>query len=406
MSDRFVCETLVIGSGAGGASVAATLAGAGVDVLMLEEGAHIPAAQAPAGISKSMLAMWRGGGLLTTLGSQIAFAEGRCVGGGTEINSAIFQRIPDSVLETWAASNGIGDLTPASLAPYFDRAAAAVNASLTPGEPGPPTDILARAGAAMGWKVSQLERGQRLCVGTNLCTAACPTSGKQSMSATLIPQALAQGARLVSRARVQRLIHKERRVTGATALVTDADGRQRSLTVSAENVFLSAGTMQTPSLLARSGVAGNAGRSFQLHPTIRVLARFPGEVNAHRYRLPLVAITEFMPELRFGGSVFTLPTFGMAIAEDWQRRAPQLPLYARHAIYYAMIKPDGVGRIHTLPGMAEPVVRYAPHRTRPAAAVGWRPHAGPGAAGCRSRACDAVRDGPCGLERCGRHCQG
>ena len=49
MSATLACEALVIGTGAGGASMAATLAEAGVDVLMLEEGAHIPAAQAPAG---------------------------------------------------------------------------------------------------------------------------------------------------------------------------------------------------------------------------------------------------------------------------------------------------------------------------------------------------------------------
>ena len=82
-------------------------------------------------------------------------------------------------------------------------------------------------------------------------------------------------------------------------------------------------------------------------------------MNAHRYRLPLVAITEFVPELRFGGSIFTLPTYGMAIAEDWSRRAEQLADYAHHAIYYAMIRPDGVGRVYTLPGVADPVVTYA-----------------------------------------------
>ena len=68
MSQNVTCEALVIGTGAGGASMAASLAEAGLDVMMLEEGAHIPAAEAPAGISRSMLAMWRGGGLLTTLG--------------------------------------------------------------------------------------------------------------------------------------------------------------------------------------------------------------------------------------------------------------------------------------------------------------------------------------------------
>jgi choline dehydrogenase-like flavoprotein len=353
------CEVLVIGTGAGGASVAATLSEAGADVLMLEEGPYIPAAEAPAGLSRSMLKMWRGGGLLTTLGSQVAFAEGRCVGGGTEINSAIFQATPDSVLKEWAAANGIGDFTPSSLKPYFDRASAVVNASLTPGPAGPPTEILARAGRAMGWKVSELDRGQRNCVGTNMCSAACPTGGKQSMTATLIPQALARGARLLPQARVRKLMVAGARVTGAQARVTGGDGKQHNVTIAADTVFVCAGTTQTPALLARSGIRSEAGRSFQLHPTIRLLARFKDQINAQRYRLPLVAITEFMPELRFGGSVFTLPTYGMAMAEDWKNRADRLSDYARHAIYYAMIKPDGVGRIHTIPGLDEPVTRYA-----------------------------------------------
>src|SRR5947208_9619741 len=89
------CEVLVIGTGAGGASAAATLADAGVDVLMLEEGPYVPADVAPQGLAEALPMLWRGGGLTATIGgTQIALVEGRCVGGGTEINSAIFQRTP------------------------------------------------------------------------------------------------------------------------------------------------------------------------------------------------------------------------------------------------------------------------------------------------------------------------
>src|SRR5205823_9941081 len=99
-STTLTCDVLVVGTGAGGASVAATLAEAGVDVLMLEEGPHIPADVAPQTLSEALPALWRGGGLTATLGSPpIALAEGRCVGGSTEINSAIFQRAPDEVID-------------------------------------------------------------------------------------------------------------------------------------------------------------------------------------------------------------------------------------------------------------------------------------------------------------------
>lgn len=352
------CEVLVIGTGAGGASVADMLSEAGLDVLMVEEGVHIPASDAPQGISESMRKMWRGGGLMSTLGSQIAFAEGRCVGGGTEINSAIFQRAPISVLERWRTANQLDDMSAQALEPYYNRAAAAVNASQTPGPPGPVTSILEQAGNAMGWEVTSLERGQRGCVGTNLCSAACPTGGKQSMSSTLIPQARTRGARLLSSTRAKRLVLRNGRVTGAIVSQRDELGHSRDEMISASWIFVAAGTMQTPMLLWRSGISRLAGASFQLHPTIRLLARFPKTVNAQRDRLPLVAITEFVPELRFGGSIFTIGTYAMALTEDWRHQAGLLPDYSHHAMYYAMIKPDGVGRIQCLPGIADPIVTY------------------------------------------------
>src|SRR4029079_16305409 len=142
-----------------------------------------------------------------------------------------------------------------------------------------------------------------------------------------------------------------RRAAGAVASATDTQGRRHRVTVNASQIFLCAGTTQTPSILLRSGIRKNVGRSFQLHPTIRVLATFPEAVNAHRHELPLVAITEFMPGLRFGGSVFTLSTFGLVLAEDWPVRGRYLHEYAHCAIYYAMIRPDGVGHIWTVPGL-------------------------------------------------------
>src|SRR5262249_56423109 len=96
---------------------------------------------------------------------------------------------------------------------------------------------------------------------------------------------------------------------------------------------------QTPSILQRSGISKNIGRSFQVHPTIRVVAAFPEQVNAHRHDLPLVAISEFMPALRMGGSVFTLSSFALALAEDWRGRGPFLPAYAPFLVFFLVCPP-------------------------------------------------------------------
>lgn len=62
--------------------------------------------------------------------------------------------------------------------------------------------------------------------------------------------------------------------------------------------------------------------------------------------------------MRFGGSNFSVATYALSLAEDWEHRAQWLPDYTHYAMYYAMIKPDGVGRIYPIPKAAEPIVTY------------------------------------------------
>ena len=353
------CDVLVVGSGAGGACIAATLAEANVDVLVLEEGPYVAADAAPLDLSESMPAMWRGGGLTATLGSTpIAFAEGRCAGGGTEINSAIFQPASDDIIARWSRTNHLAALTPQALAPYYARAAAAVNASPTAGPAGPPTALLQRAADAMAWRTTPLERARRDGPQTRHHLSGMADGLKQSMTMTLLPTALARSARLLTNCRVDRLVGRGRRIVGARASALGGDGRRHAVAISASTVFVCAGTTQTPALLQRSGLGRNTGRAFQLHPTVRVIAQFAEPVDADRHHLPLVAVTEFAPELRFGGSVFTLATFGLSLAEDWATRRGLLADYPHCAVYYAMIRPDGVGQIRAVPGLAEPIVSY------------------------------------------------
>ena len=88
-------EFLIIGSGAGGATTAAVLAAAGRSVLVVEEGPWIdPDAVEPFSLQEMEL-KYRHQGSSAALGSPpVAYAEGRCVGGSTEINSGLWHRLP------------------------------------------------------------------------------------------------------------------------------------------------------------------------------------------------------------------------------------------------------------------------------------------------------------------------
>ena len=122
------------------------------------------------------------------------------------------------------------------------------------------------------------------------------------------------------------------KVTGALACV-ELGSKMLKFSIKFNHVFVCGGATQTPTLLLKSGFKEHVGKYFKLHPTIRVLAEFDTEVTANHSRLPLYAITEFLPNYRIGGSIFSIPTYGMFLAEDWFNRSSMLPNYKNMGFY-------------------------------------------------------------------------
>ena len=357
-NDELSCQVCVIGSGAGGASVASTLAEKGLDVIILEEGDFLDTEKSPLTAPSSMVNMWRSAGLTPALGkSPIAYAEGNCVGGGTEINSAIFQRVPEEIEHYWAKE--IPDLDTGELAPYYDWAGDVVNASTTDGELGPASDLLKKASQKQQWNYTVLERGQRSCVGTNHCSFGCPTGGKQSMVRTLIPKAVSNNARIFSNVHVKKIVSNGNKAQFALCDVKSKNKTRKSIKVFADAFFVACGAIHSPALLQRSGLKSAASSSFQLHPTLKIMGLFNRKIDASSSRLPLFAITEFMPKFRIGGSVTTPGTFGMNLAENLESRSHLIAEMDQTATYYSMIAPEGWGSIRHVWPFKDPFVSYS-----------------------------------------------
>ncbi|HEY4331324.1 MAG TPA: GMC family oxidoreductase N-terminal domain-containing protein, partial [Ilumatobacteraceae bacterium] len=97
-------EVLIVGSGAGGATTAALLAEAGFGVLIVEEGEWVEQGTVVPFSLEQMDRQYRSGGVTVALGlPSIAYTEGRCAGGGTEVNSGLYRRPPQELLERWRA---------------------------------------------------------------------------------------------------------------------------------------------------------------------------------------------------------------------------------------------------------------------------------------------------------------
>ena len=92
-------DILVVGSGPGGAVVAATLAEAGREVLMLESGAAETLDPHPPFSAAEMTAKYRAGGMTAIVSRPpVNYVEGECLGGGSEINSGLHHRLPPHAL--------------------------------------------------------------------------------------------------------------------------------------------------------------------------------------------------------------------------------------------------------------------------------------------------------------------
>ena len=129
-------QVLVVGSGAGGATTAALLAEAGFDVLIVEEGPWVDQDTVVPFSLDQMDRQYRSGGVTVALGlPSIAYTEGRCAGGGTEVNSGLYFRPPVDVVERWRRDFRIQDLDVDELESIADEVEQAINVTTVPGDP-------------------------------------------------------------------------------------------------------------------------------------------------------------------------------------------------------------------------------------------------------------------------------
>lgn len=325
------CDVLVVGSGPGGSVTACTLAEAGRDVVLVEEGPALPQDSCPSFSRQEMEEKYRHGGLTVTLGSaKVNYVEACVVGGGSEINSGLYHRTPAVMLERWAREFRLAEASSAQMATWSaqveqdlaieDSTAAATPASLK----------LAEGARRLGWSAEAVPRWYS-------------QGRRNSMSRTYLPRATKAGARLVSGRRVDRF----RRVGAGWEVEAGAE------TIRCDHLFLCAGAVQTPWLLHRSGRAPTAGRTLALHPTVKVVARFEEEVNHPGAGVPVHQVREFSPEFCFGGSISSPPYLALALLNKGFPLQSLPSEWRRMAVYYCMVEAEAQGRV--LPG---PLVSY------------------------------------------------
>lgn len=349
-------DVVVVGSGAGGGVLAARLAQAGNDVVVLEAGGYFNESDFNGLELWAYEHLYRGGGITQTAEGTVAILAGACLGGGTTVNWTNCLRTRPAVRAQWEDEFGLEGLTSADFDRHLDavweRAGVNDRCSDFNGPTKRLQDACARAGISFTTITRNTDPATYDADAAGLLGFGDATGSKQGTLKTWLQDAADAGARFVVGCRADTIITAQGRAAGVRATATGADGRRTSVEVHAPQVVCAAGALETPALLLRSGIGGPAaGHYLRLHPATGVSGIY-GEPQESWWGAPQTALSDQYADLEdgYGFLVETslqAPALG-STATPWSSGEGHKELMSRgaeSAAFVMLIRDRGHGRV-------------------------------------------------------------
>lgn len=277
-------DVCVVGSGAGGAVIAARCAAAGKDVLVLEMGGYRNEQDFKQLELPGYLELYYGGGLAASESGSIGILAGQTLGGGTVVNYMNCVRTPEEVLREWDAEHGLTGLgDPSFVADHMDVVMERLGANTEATAQNAIHRRLIAGCDELGyehrpiWRNASLDDDPAKC---GYCPAGCQHGCKRSAMKTWLQDASDSGARALVGCHAERVLSEDGRATGVAATVTHPDGTTTAVEIEAPTVVVAGGAVESPALLLRSGIGGPAvGKHLRLHPAFAVMGAYAEEIR-------------------------------------------------------------------------------------------------------------------------------
>ena len=350
--DADVC---VIGSGAGGAVVAAELARSGKRVVVLERARPRFEDAFDGRELAGYAALFVDRGIAATEDRAIALLAGSALGGGTVVNWNTSLRITPAVAAEWRVA-GVEDLTP-----HYEAVEARSDVDRDESARNGANAALERGSKVLGLSSATIARNVKGCGDCGQCTLGCRRGAKQSTLRTFLVDACANGAEILAATEARRIEVTNGAVTGVVASVDGGEVRVR-----ASLVALAGGAILSPAVLLRSGIAREqAGRHFHLHPVSVTSGVYPDDLGGVWSGVPQSVLGDAFAEVE-GAYGFRLevpqgyPGILAASFPWWGADAhrARASVARRIAPFIAIVRDRTEGQIAVDRG-GEPVVRYA-----------------------------------------------
>ncbi len=369
-------DVAIVGTGAGGGVAAESLALAGLDVVMIEEGPLRSSTDFHMREAEAYPSLYMESAARKTADKAVNILQGRCVGGGTTVNWTSSFRTPPATLARWQRDWGLADCTTEALAPWFERMEARLAIAPWNVPPNANNAVLAIGARKLGIAYGTIRRNVRGCWDLGYCGMGCPINAKQSMLVTTIPGALERGARLVVRTRALRLAREGERIASLECAGMDASGTASGparFTVRARQFVVAAGGIGSPALLLRSALPdphGLVGKRTFLHPSVVSAAIMPERIAGYSGAPQTIYSDHYLDTLSPSGpmgfkleappihpilAAITLPGHGEAHAR-WMRELPNL--HVQIALLRDGFHPQSEGGTVRLRDDGTPVLDY------------------------------------------------
>jgi choline dehydrogenase-like flavoprotein len=322
-------DYLIIGSGPGGTTAAKIISEyTNSTIAVVEEGSR-NSSKINMGSFEDLSKRYRYGGAEIVFGSpSTSIAEGRGLGGGSEVNSGIYHRIPNQKVENWSKNFNIENLSTESLQDdysYIENWLKIDNSNQN------------SKGLSKVIKNCAIKK--------NLEFEECKTWNKNKSSNVKNSMSVAfydtepKNINLYLNTKVNKIFFNSKRL--ATE-VECFDGKSK-FNIKFKFLIIACGTFQTPLLLHRSGYKFSNNLSFGIHPHLKIGAYFKekilGEeiVSSCQIKLP-----NFNASL--GSSINTNSWKALFLLDSWNNYNAEFN-FEKLGIFYSMIIPSGTGKL-------------------------------------------------------------
>ena len=282
-------DVVVVGSGPGGSVSALRHAQAGKRVLVIEEGPDIPTSSIGHHSVRQAVVQLRDSGFQAIYGRPpVAFAQGRTVGGGSEVNSGLYHRVPDPYRSMLLSAVGASERQWSDLETRVEEKLCVQKA--------PQSHLKGSQLASRGFVQGSLKLGLTVEEVPRWRTYNPETH--QGMKNTYLNSFLEEGGELVSGYRVLRVFERD------TEVMVQVQSPNSRILVRCDEVVVSAGSLETVRILKNSGLVRKTIFPFNFHPMVRLLAEYSAPVNDGGHFPPFQSWTADKTT-KFGFSVST-----------------------------------------------------------------------------------------------------